>query len=213
MNTYNSRGSADPNGDVFRQLERFLSAHNPRLKHISVTGIRGTDDWDTRVPPFERWYEVTFTADDGSGLSWFYSLPPGDQAELLGNPHRDVNGPLAVKLASRPGLYTPHFTPPESDGLVWRISPDAARRLSAIRRQLDAWWVNVTTEQKAYITENRSGQLAQAYAEIVHGAGRDPLADGPDAYLVVLVSDTRTGQFRLPAMVRAYVDMTVAAAP
>lgn len=138
-------------------------------------------------------------------LDWFYDLPPAEQSVLLRDPYANVNGPLAVRLAKNgPGVYG---SVPSTDGLEWKLSPEFASKLSAIRLQLDHWWQSIETDQQAYIVENRSDELAGEYHDVVQAASLDPITHAPHGHLVVLVSDNKTGRFRLPAMIRTYVDL------
>jgi hypothetical protein len=68
MAKHKGRASANPQGDVPRQLKRYLQFHNPHLTNISLTLCTPTEDWDTRVMPPERWYDVSYTADDRTEL-------------------------------------------------------------------------------------------------------------------------------------------------
>lgn len=144
-------------------------------------------------------------------LSWFYHLHPRVQVSLLRDPYAPLAGDLAVRLGSNgPGVYTAQWLS-NGDPARWSLAPDAARTLSAIRLQLDHWWSDLPADEQAYIVENRTGELDGKYRDLVLGASRDPVNDGPHAHLVVVVSDNRTGRFRLPEMIRIYVEMTVAA--
>lgn len=143
-------------------------------------------------------------------LSWFYNLHPDVQVALLGNPHAALTGDLAAHLAkSGPGVYQAYWVSNGAPG-PWALVGDAAETLWAIRLQLDDWWSNLSEDGQRYITENRSGELDGAYYDIIHRASRDPVDDRPNAHLVVMVSDNKTGRFRLPEMIRIYVEMQVA---
>lgn len=85
--------------------------------------------------------------------------------------------------------------------------PPVGRRLAAVEMQLHQWWSTLTAEQQAYIIEHRGGELEKSYGDVVRQASRDPVSDGTHSYLVVLVSDDKTGRFRLPEMIRIYVEM------
>lgn len=138
-------------------------------------------------------------------FNWFLALTPDERVALWQDPYRDCNGPLAVKLAQGkgPGVYGSG-----TGETRWKLSPDVAAELSAIRRQLDQWWGEVEADQKAaYIIENRAGELDSDYRSVVQAASLDPITDVPHGHLVVIVSDNKTGRFRLPSMIRAYVDM------
>lgn len=88
------------------------------------------------------------------------------------------------------------------------LSPKASSALTDVRHQLDYWWENLNSEERTYIIDNRNAELAPKYRHVIFKASRDPVSGGENAYLVVLVSDVQTGgQFRLPAMIRAYVEM------
>lgn len=46
-----------------------------------------------------------------------------------------------------------------------------------------------------------------ASTNVVQSASLDPMTHAPRGHLVVLVSDNKTGNFRLSAMIRTYVDL------
>ena len=138
-------------------------------------------------------------------FKWFFALTADERAALWRDPYGDCNGDLAVKLAratnGEPGVAGAVPTSP-NEPVHWKLSPEVATQLSAIRRELDAWWKTVPDDDKAYIIENRAGELESRYGPLIRKASSDP-----HVYVPVTVSDNRTGRFRLPSMVRAYVDM------
>lgn len=144
-------------------------------------------------------------------LSWFYQLAPAAQVALLRDPHGALSGELAVRLAiPGPGVYQELQTQSDGGSASLRLSPSAAEHLAAIRLQLDEWWSHLPADQQAYVIENRRGELDGEYREIVLRASRDPVGNGPHAHLVVVVSDNKTGRFRLPQMIQVYVEMKTA---
>jgi len=144
-------------------------------------------------------------------LDWFYRLHPRDQVGLLRDPHQDLHGDLANRLFVAQKAVAAQWLSNEGGAKV-SLLPPAARKLYTVRLQLDQWWSALTEGERSYIVENRAGELAREYGDLVQRANRDPVADGPDAYLVVLLSDNKTGRFRLPTMIRVYVEMKAASA-
>ncbi|WP_131814020.1 hypothetical protein [Mycolicibacterium fortuitum] len=142
-------------------------------------------------------------------LSWFYNLlGPDDQAQLLRNPYAALPSRLVERLSigfnNGPGVFRY-----AGDGKVGSplLSIKAADNLDAIRLQLDEWWQRVSADQQSYIVAHRDGELDGAYREVVQAASLDPITHAPHGHLVVTVADSRTGRFRLPTMIRAYVGL------
>ncbi len=148
-----------------------------------------------------------------SDFTWFFALKPDERIALWRDPYGDCNGSLAVKLATgnegQPGVYG-GVPASLTDGVRWKLSPSVAAELSAIRRQLDQWWQSLDADQKAYIVENRGGELSGEYHDVVQAASLDPVTHAPHGHLVVIVSDNKTGRFRLPQMIRTYVEVKAA---
>lgn len=150
-----------------------------------------------------------------SDYEWFFALTPDERVSLWRDPYGDCNGPLAVKLATgqdgQPGVYG---SVPVSwtDGVRWKLSSEAAAELSAIRRQFDQWWQRIEADQQSYIVENRGGELSGEYHDVVQAASLDPITNAPHGHLVVIVSDNKTSRFRLPQMIRTYVELRAAEA-
>lgn len=140
-------------------------------------------------------------------MSWFHQqLTPDERVALLSNPFGPLPGPLAERLAHRPGISMTYWVN-SNDPRPWTLTAVAARRLAAAASQLDYWWQRLTEEQREYIAENRSGDLGGQYAQVVQDASQNPLND-PDALIVIVVRDVNSdGCFRLPPIVRAFVEM------
>lgn len=146
---------------------------------------------------------------DQVDLSWFCNhLPPEDQVSLLRNPDQVLPAGLAQRLMHKPGVFSARWL--SNDGPSgWELTRSAATTLGGIRSQLDHWWSGLSPERQAYIMENRRGELDGEYADDIRRASEDPV-EKPGAYLVVLVTDDKTGRFRLPQMIQVYVEMKTA---
>lgn len=142
-------------------------------------------------------------------LDWFYRLPFAEQVPLLGDPRQAIVGEHARTLFRDRALMGSKWTSNDG-GSRWSLDSEAAQQLTSIRQQLDEWWQLLTVEQRDYIAAHRDGELDKQYGDVVRGASRDPEADGPYAHLVVMVSDNKTGRFRLPQIIRLYVEMKAA---
>ncbi|WP_142391427.1 hypothetical protein [Mycobacterium sp. ENV421] len=140
-------------------------------------------------------------------LSWFRQLLTLDeQVALLSNPFGPLPGQLAERLVRRPGISMTYWVS-SNDPREWTLSAVAARTLAAAGEQLDYWWRQLSSEQRDYITTHRAGELDAEYAAVVQGASTNPIND-PTALVVVVVRDVKNGyRFRLPAIVRAFVEM------
>ncbi len=65
---YTGRALADTalaNGALDGQLEDYIRVHNPHLTDIRLERATAADGHD--APPHQRWYDVTYLADDGQG--------------------------------------------------------------------------------------------------------------------------------------------------
>ncbi len=132
------------------------------------------------------------------GLSWFYALPMRDRVALLRDPKQPLSPRLLDRLAGQSGVVTQMRW--AGSNAPWILS--AAPLLLAIRDQLDDWWDDIAVHEQDYISQQRDGALDATYAEAVLAATGDTLR-------VELVSDVRTDGFRLPPMIRAFVEMRV----
>jgi hypothetical protein len=132
-------------------------------------------------------------------LSWFYNLPMDDQVALLNDPYQPLSQHLIDRLDQQQVTGT-HWVQ-SRDPVHWSLTAPAAVRLEAIRAQLDDWWDGLAHHEHLYVIQQRAGELDATYDRTVQAA------DGP-AFGVALVRDLRNAnQFRLPAMIRAYVEM------
>ncbi len=64
---YEGRALADitlTGGALLAELEDYIRVHNPHLTDIRAEQATATEDYDTRVRPPKRWYNVTYLADD-----------------------------------------------------------------------------------------------------------------------------------------------------
>lgn len=155
-----------------------------------------------------RRYGSGMTAGNEDDLSWFYrQLTLDEQVQLITNPGGPLPPRLAERLMARPGISKTWWISNETAPDSWVLAAGAERKLSTARDQLDFWWQNLDAHQKHYIIENRAGELDSEYKPVVHEANRDPFND-PDAYLVVIVQDANNHhRFKLPPIIRAYVEM------
>lgn len=129
-------------------------------------------------------------------LEWFCKyLELREQVSLLRDPEQALSVPLAEKL-SRNILVI-------SDARL-TLSPTLIEQLTDIRKRLNAWWKELDPDDRAYIIENRNGEFDGRYAVLIHDAG---LASSVEGALAGVVSDGGTGRFRLPQMIRVYVEM------
>lgn len=140
-------------------------------------------------------------------LTWFYRLPFADQVSLLRDPRQTVRGDLVSTLFLDRALMGSKWTSNDG-GIQWTLDPDAAQQLISIRQQLNEWWSTLTSEEQAYIAEHRAGELDGEHRSAVQRASLDPVSD--DGHLVVVVSDNKTGRFRLPEMIRIYAELRAA---
>lgn len=171
----------------------------------------GENTGDAQTTPGPPRYRLCMTepSDHPAGWSWFTNLPLKDQTELLAHPSGELPETLVNRLLVNPGVGWWAW-----EGQPYRamLSQPAVAKLRAVRRQLDDWWWNhLSPEERGYISEHRDAPLDSHYRHVINKASRDPATDGEDAYLVVLISDVQdNNRFRLPAMIRAYVEMVSA---
>lgn len=99
-----------------------------------------------------------------------------------------------------------HWLSNDGGGSV-ELSATAAQTLLAVRAQLDHWWQSLDGDQVDYIVQNRDGELDGSYRSVVQAASLDPVTHAPHGQLVVTVADNKTGRFRLPELIRIYVDV------
>jgi hypothetical protein len=67
---YEGRALADTalTGDALHaEIEDYVRVHNSHLTDVRVERVTPTGEYDTRIRPPRRWYEVTYLADDGRG--------------------------------------------------------------------------------------------------------------------------------------------------
>lgn len=136
-------------------------------------------------------------------MSWFSTFPIEDQVRLLSDPGDWLSPELARRLHKAPGLWWW-----KGAGEKALLSPEAEHRVAEVAAQLDHWWQHaLSSEQREYILSHRADELADDYAEAVKAANENPLGD-PPALFVVLVRDSKNNnQFRLPPLIRAYVEL------
>ncbi|MBU8824391.1 hypothetical protein [Mycolicibacterium goodii] len=140
-----------------------------------------------------------------SDLDWFYGLSSAERVALLRDPNQDLPGTLADRLVDDYRIAKSWW---ESSGEPPRLmlAPHAATKLIDIRARLDHWWSNLSPDERAYIAENREGHLESRYHDVVQAPAYDPVTRVPLPDLVV-VSDHKTGLFRLPRLMSIYVEM------
>ncbi|BBX22948.1 hypothetical protein MTER_23590 [Mycolicibacter terrae] len=150
--------------------------------------------------------EINQVLNEGS-LSWFHQqLTLHEQIAVLNDPFGSLPTSLAERLMHRPGISMTYWVGSD-DPTHWTLDAIAARRLQAVKRQLDDWWQGLTDEQRRYVTDHRGGELGAEYADIVQSASSDPI-NNPDALVVIVVRDAKNQhRFQLPPLVRAYVEM------
>jgi len=120
-----------------------------------------------------------------------------EQVSLLRDPEQALSFSLTEKLSRNVLVIS------EPAGLT--LAPTLIGQLTGIRGRLDVWWKRLDPDDQAYIIENRNGEFdVKEYAGLVHGAG---LASSAEGSLAGVVSDGVTNQFRLPPMIRVYVEM------
>lgn len=70
--------------------------------------------------------------------------------------------------------------------------------------QLDRWWQRLKADERAELIEHRHDELSANLWQTVMNA--EPLEpDRPP--MIAVVSDTRTGRFRLPPVLAEYVEL------
>lgn len=139
-------------------------------------------------------------------MPWFDKLPMDDQIDLLRNPGQPLSPRLIDRLNDKP-LLTKTRWAGSNDPAPWELSAVVQLRLRAIRNQLDAWWDQLAVHEQAYILQQRAGELDAIYTDTVLAA------TGADL-VVALVRDVRNqNSFRLPGMIRTYVEMQAASRP
>lgn len=140
-------------------------------------------------------------------MSWFDKLPMDDQIDLLRNPEQALSPGLIDRLNDKPGVLTQTRWAGSKDPAPLELSAVPRLRLRAIHNQLDAWWDHLAVHEQAYILQQRAGELDAIYAETVLAA------TGADL-VVALVRDVRNrNSFRLPGMIRTYVEMQATSRP
>jgi len=140
--------------------------------------------------------------DDGrDDMSWFHQqLTADEQVDLLRHPHKQLPAELAERL---PGVMEWWFADPEGTKF---LAPQASNKLDDYRAQLDYWWSCLSDADKQYFIAHRDDELPGEYAQTVMGAGGAHHTGAP-VLAIAIVQDTGTGGFRLPAMVRVYVEL------
>ncbi|WP_454561507.1 hypothetical protein [Mycobacterium haemophilum] len=136
-------------------------------------------------------------------ISWFRSFPPEDQVDLLEDPGQQLSAVMTNRLRKSPGLWWWTW----AQGGVPILSKEAVHRLEAIKTQLDYWWEEaLDAEQREYLLKHRSDELPVEYAEPVQSSGESPHG-GPSTLSVVLVKDAKNNRFRLPSVIREFVEL------
>jgi hypothetical protein len=136
-----------------------------------------------------------------SGLSWFYSLPLVDQVALLRDPKQPLPPCLVDRLSGQSGVIAKKWWVSSNDHAPLKLA--AASRLCAIRKQLDSWWDWLADHERGHLTRQRDGELDEIYAEWVQAATGNAIE-------VEIEWDSRKeNRFRLPPMIRTYVEMRV----
>jgi hypothetical protein len=138
-------------------------------------------------------------------LDVYFNLAMEDKVRLLKNPHGRLSPGLVQRLSRFPGTVAGEavFTSNEPKGTGFRLSPSLAGQLDHIEGYLDEWWTGLDPEDQDHLIEHRAEQLAAEYAPVVLAAG-----DGkPEGLIVAVVRDNKTGRFRLPPMIRVYVEL------
>jgi hypothetical protein len=141
----------------------------------------------------------TMPADFG----WFYRLSMDEKVTLLRDPYGTLPAGLIEHLLERPGVVGIYWA--TQDGPTrWILTPEAAKELSAAGHQLEWWWDRLDDDAQAHLIAHRRDEIDGRYASLVSDAS----GTAPDpALVVVMVSDNRTGRFRLPQMVDVFVEM------
>lgn len=75
--------------------------------------------------------------------------------------------------------------------------------------QLDRWWQRLKADERAELIEHRHDELSADLWQTVMNA--EPLETGQPP-MIAVVSDTRTGRFRLPLILAEFVELRTKAA-
>lgn len=143
---------------------------------------------------------------DDKSLAWFHRLSMDEKVQLLRDPHGALPAPLVTRLVQKlgtdnPGVYTTQWPGNGNPSTGFRLQPSEASKLEAQREQLERWWDQLADHDRAYLVEHRTDELPGGYAPLVRRAQHDPVL------IVCIVSDNRTGRFRLPLMVDVFVEL------
>jgi hypothetical protein len=138
-------------------------------------------------------------------LSLFYKFPLDDQVALLGDPDGRLSPPLVRRLSHSAGSVRSHaiFTSNPSSDTGFVLSDRFKETLTAVCSHLDQWWECLDPEVRDHFIRHRSSGIDGHYKGAVMCAG-----DGrPDGLIIGVVQDKKTGQFRLPPPIDAYVEL------
>lgn len=142
---------------------------------------------------------------DDNSLAWFHRLSIDDKVLLLRDPHGKLPERLVVQLgrlgADGPGVLTNAYFPANGGPTGFHVSGSEASRLEAQREQLERWWDHLSGDDRSYLIEHRADELPAEYAALVRQAHLEPVL------IVAIVSDNRTGRFRLPPMIDVFVEL------
>jgi hypothetical protein len=137
-------------------------------------------------------------------LAWFRHLPMDDQVALLSDPAQPLSDVVENRLAKLPGIWWWQRVP--DDPVKAMLTGAAINRVEEVKAQLDYWWSQIEADHE-YIIENRDGELDGAYADKVRAVNETELGDPPPMRFIVVKDNNNHNRFRLPSMIRAYVEL------
>lgn len=141
--------------------------------------------------------------DDDNSLAWFHRLSMNDKVHLLRDPYGALPARLIDQLLARPGVVGTYWAS-QISSTRWILATAEAAKLADQRDQLEWWWTNLSDDDRTYLIDHRDEEFPSNYASLVRNASS---TDANPALVVVMVTDNRTGQFRLPLMVDVFVEL------
>jgi hypothetical protein len=144
--------------------------------------------------------------DNHDNLPWFHQFTMDERVHLMGRPRAHLPAGLAERLLNPPGVEAWWWTA-DPENAIQMLAPQAAAKLEDQRRQLDWWWSHLSDADRAYMIENRDGELDGSYVDIVQSASETPLNEPPALRVVVAKDCNNDNRFRLPPMVRVFVEL------
>lgn len=145
--------------------------------------------------------------DQADPLWWYYQLSPAEQVDVLSSPNGRLPADLVERFSKRPGWVsgTAFWVSNPSSTASFTLAGEPARILEDYRAQLDYWWSCLSNDDKAFLIDHRNEELPGEYARKVMNAS-GAYRSGATLLAVAISQDTRTQRFRLPRIVRIYVE-------